>query len=188
MHSAFFYTILYGLLWISLASCRPVAEKAGETWKDQLETKLKAYGHRNWVLIVDSAFPAQNAAGIDMIVADVSLPEALRFVLHEVDAQKHIQALIYTDAELEYVPEELAPGITRYRSVLHEILQDRDYASLLHNEVFEKIDEAATLFSICVIKTTETLPYTSVFLELDCGYWNADNESNLRKIMKENEK
>jgi L-fucose mutarotase/ribose pyranase (RbsD/FucU family) len=183
MKCAFFHTCLYSLLWMSVISCQPVAEKEGEPWKDQIENVLKAYGHRNWVLIVDSAFPAQNAAGIDMILADASLLDALRFVLHEVDDLAHIQAQVYTDAELDYLPEELAPGIGGYRNALSEILKGRVHSSLLHDEVFAKIDEAASLFSICVVKTTETLPYTSVFLELDCGYWSTNSEQKLRKIM-----
>jgi hypothetical protein len=28
-----------------------------------------------------------------------------------------------------------------------------------------------------------TLPYTSVFLQLDCGYWSADAERRLREAM-----
>jgi hypothetical protein len=27
------------------------------------------------------------------------------------------------------------------------------------------------------------LPYTSVFLELDCGYWNAEKEQRLRSAL-----
>lgn len=186
MKCAFFKTCLYSLLWMSVISCQPVAEKEGEPWKDQIENVLKAYGHRNWILIVDSAFPAQNADGIDMIMADVSMLEALNFVLHEVDAQAHIQALVYTDTELNYLTEDLAPGIENYRNTLRQTLKGRLHASLLHDEVFAKIDEAASLFSICVVKTTETLPYTSVFLELDCGYWSTDNEKKLRNIMNGN--
>jgi hypothetical protein len=28
-----------------------------------------------------------------------------------------------------------------------------------------------------------TIPYTSVFFELDCGYWNAEAEQRLRQAM-----
>jgi hypothetical protein len=28
-----------------------------------------------------------------------------------------------------------------------------------------------------------TIPYTSVFFELDCGYWNADAEQRLRQLI-----
>jgi hypothetical protein len=32
-----------------------------------------------------------------------------------------------------------------------------------------------------------TIPYTSVFFELDCGYWNAAAEQRLRKAILEAE-
>jgi hypothetical protein len=32
-------------------------------------------------------------------------------------------------------------------------------------------------------KTNLTLPYTSVFLQIDCGYWSADAERRLRDAM-----
>jgi len=35
-------------------------------------------------------------------------------------------------------------------------------------------------FNVLIIKTNLTLPYTSVFFQLECGYWNAAAEENLR--------
>jgi hypothetical protein len=34
-----------------------------------------------------------------------------------------------------------------------------------------------------VIKTNCTMPYTSVFLQLDCAYWGAEDEQLLRENM-----
>jgi hypothetical protein len=34
-----------------------------------------------------------------------------------------------------------------------------------------------------VLKTNMTLPYTSVFIELDCGYWSPEAEARLRAAM-----
>ena len=56
--------------------------------------------------------------------------------------------------------------------------------SILHDSVFTKLDEASKLFKIVVLKTNETIPYTSVFLQLDCSYWNAEKEKQLREKMK----
>ena len=36
-----------------------------------------------------------------------------------------------------------------------------------------------------IIKTPMTLPYTSVFFQLECGYWNAESEQQLRDAMKD---
>ena len=49
-----------------------------------------------------------------------------------------------------------------------------------HDEIISKLDHAARMFSILIVKSTMTIPYTSVFIELDCGYWNADAEARLR--------
>jgi hypothetical protein len=34
-----------------------------------------------------------------------------------------------------------------------------------------------------VLKTRMTIPYTSVFLRLDCGYWSDEQEKRLREKM-----
>jgi len=47
-------------------------------------------------------------------------------------------------------------------------------------EIIKRLDESSKLFNVTILKTDEILPYTSVFLELDCGYWNAEKESRLR--------
>jgi hypothetical protein len=46
------------------------------------------------------------------------------------------------------------------------------------------LDRAAGLFRVLIVKTNMTIPYTSVFLELDCAYWNADAEKRLRSAIK----
>ena len=45
------------------------------------------------------------------------------------------------------------------------------------------LDESSSLFRVLVIKTNCTLPYTSVFLQLDCSYWGPENEKVLRENM-----
>jgi hypothetical protein len=36
------------------------------------------------------------------------------------------------------------------------------------------------LYQILILKTTLTIPYTTVFLQLDCGYWSDAAEKRLR--------
>ena len=55
--------------------------------------------------------------------------------------------------------------------------------TLAHDDVFRQLDEASKLFKVLVIKTNEVLPYSSVFLQLDCKYWDSDREKQLRRIM-----
>ena len=72
-----------------------------KNWEVQFDELLPLLGHRNWILVVDKAFPLQSA-----------------------------------------------PGMTN-------------------------------------IKTEHIMPYTSVFIELDCGYWSAEKEATLRNLMPE---
>jgi hypothetical protein len=53
-----------------------------------------------------------------------------------------------------------------------------------HEELIGKLDEAAKTFRVLILKTNLTLPYTSVFLELDCGYWDAGSEERLRQAIR----
>ena len=56
---------------------------------------------------------------------------------------------------------------------------------LPHEQIIQKLDQSARVFKILTIKTQMLIPYTSVFFELDCGYWNAEAEERLREaIMK----
>lgn len=43
--------------------------------------------------------------------------------------------------------------------------------------------QAATDFLVIVLKTTFTLPYTSLFIQLDCAYWSAESEKKLRAAL-----
>jgi hypothetical protein len=100
-----------------------------------------------------------------------------------VDNAGHVQAVVYLDAEMEYVSEKDAPGIDAYRKELTALLGSRPVKSLPHEELIAKLDEAAKMFRVLVLKTNLTLPYTSVFLELDCGYWNEEAERKLRQAI-----
>jgi hypothetical protein len=54
---------------------------------------------------------------------------------------------------------------------------------LPHEQLIAKVNEAASAFQVVIVKTNTTLPYTSVFLELDCAYWDDEREALLRAAM-----
>jgi hypothetical protein len=56
--------------------------------------------------------------------------------------------------------------------------------NILHEELIACMDQVAKPFKILMIKTNLTLPYTTVFLELDCGYWASESEAKMRQAMK----
>lgn len=170
------------LIPIFAAGAGPRASTVGD-WRTRLHKELPLLGHRNWIAVVDSAYPLQTSAGIETIETDADHLDVVRAVLDEFAKSRHVRPLIFTDAELKFVPEADAPGVTTYREALGKTLKGMQPESLPHEEIISKLDEAGKTFHILVLKTRLTIPYTSVFIRLDCGYWSADAEKRLREKM-----
>jgi RbsD / FucU transport protein family len=157
-------------------------------WRDVLNQRLPYYGHRNWIVIADSAYPLQSAPGIETIVSNESQIETVRHVLAAVTRSPHVRPVVYTDMELKYVSEEDAVGIAAYRQLLSgifdKLLPDQKIVSIGHEDIINKLDAASKTFNVLIIKTNMVLPYTSVFLELRAGYWGDDAERRLRETIR----
>jgi len=153
-------------------------------WTETLADYLPALGHRNWIVVADSAFPLQISPGIETIVTGEDHFAVLEKVLKALDGAKHIRPKIWLDKELAFVPESLATGADEARRRLEEMLKGRGAAPVLHADLIARLDEVGRTFKIVMVKTTLAVPYTSVFLELDCGYWGPDAEAKMRDLMK----
>lgn len=189
--------ILLGMVVVMLLSCNQSKTKeakqiidADHNWKPQFDQKLPLLGHRNWIVIADKAFPEQNAEGIEVINTNDNLVPVLKYVLQKINASGHVKPIIYRDKELQFITESQAKGIEIFRleseklMVREKITSQLQPQTILHDSVFAKLDEVSKLFKIVVLKTNETIPYTSVFLQLDCSYWSAEKEKQLREKMK----
>lgn len=152
-----------------------------KNWEQEFYAKLPMLGHRNWILIVDKAFPEQNAPGMEYIYANESLNSVLKQVLTQVNQSGHVKPVVYQDKELDYITEQQAAGVTQFKAALKSTLGNQSVQTMLHDSVFKKLDTESKLFKVLVIKTNEVIPYTSVFLQLDCAYWNGDKEKQLRE-------
>jgi len=154
-----------------------------DEWESRLSRLLPLWGHRNWIVVADAAYPAQSNPGIETIATGAEHLAVLQTTLDAIGNGKHVKAKIYLDAELKLVPEQDAPGVTIYRQKLIRLIGGRDTEMICHDEIIAKLDESGKLFRILILKSTLAIPYTSVFLELDCGYWNPDAEERLRRSM-----
>ena len=152
-------------------------------WKERIDAVLPLYGHRNWIVVADSAYPAQSNPGIETIVAGGDQMAVLEHVLAAVGQCKHIRVNVYEDKELAYVAESDAPGVLNYCRGLESVLKNANVNYLPHEQIIHKLDQSAQLFRILLIKTDMSIPYTSIFFELECGYWNAEAEQRLRKAL-----
>lgn len=188
-----FYCILLGIL---LTGCRqqmpnataicsdPNSQTTDTMWREEFEQLLPKLGHRNWILVVDQAYPLQSAPGIITIDTEQSLPTVLNELIKLLNQAPHVKPIYYTDLELNALSDEICPGAEQARQDIFDELKGAQVNTILHEEVFAKIDAASKLFTTVVLKTQSRIPYSSVFIELDCGYWTSDAEQALRTRMK----
>jgi hypothetical protein len=169
-----------------LQSCiRKEQTSTSQNWKQTLKQDLSVFGHRNWILIVDKAFPAQSAEGITTIDTNEDLLPVLNYTLVQIQSCTHVNPIVYTDKELSFITKNQIPEIETFRANLNKEIGNFNPQVLLHDSVFVKIDKASKLFRVIILKTNQVIPYSSVFIQLDCKYWNGDKEKHLRDAISE---
>jgi hypothetical protein len=168
-----------------LPLCGALNGFAGETsaWREQLEQRLPVFGHRNWICIVDAAYPAQTSPGVETLVTGADQLTVVREVLAALKKAPHVKPVAVIDAELPAVAEADARGIGAYRKELDRVLAGTVVERTPHEAIIRDLDRAGGLVRVLVLKTNLTLPYTSVFLRLECGYWSPEAEARLRAVI-----
>jgi L-fucose mutarotase/ribose pyranase (RbsD/FucU family) len=172
-----------------LSSCEhkptPTSSNASKTtWQVRFDKELPLLGHRNWILVVDAAYPAQTAEGMEVINTNDNLGPVLQYVMSSLEASNHVRPTVYRDREWSFITEDKAKGAQALHTQTDGLLKERQVQTILHDSVFAKLDQASHLFKILVLKTNTAVPYSSVFLQLNCAYWNAQQEASLREEMK----
>ncbi|MBO9673104.1 MAG: hypothetical protein J7577_06655 [Sphingobacteriaceae bacterium] len=172
-------------IWLAACTSKPQANKNDQItdWKTEFREKLPLLGHRNWILVVDKAFPLQQSAGMEYIYAPEGMETVLAEVISGIKAADHVAPVIYRDSELEFVKPLVGAKADQLIQSTQAILKGTAVHTMLHDSVFKQLDREAGLFKVLVIKTNETVPYSSTFIKLDCGYWNAAKEAELRSQM-----
>jgi D-ribose pyranose/furanose isomerase RbsD len=171
------------ILLLAMAGLTAAAQQPTADWQSRLGQILPLLGHRNWIMIVDSAYPLQSSAGVETLETNTGQMEVIRKVLGAIDSSIHVRPVVYMDAELPFLTEKDAPGVGAYREGIKTALAGQKITSLPHEQIIAKVDEVGKTFHIVVLKTTMAVPYTSVFLQLNCKYWSDEAEAQLRKAM-----
>jgi L-fucose mutarotase/ribose pyranase (RbsD/FucU family) len=150
-------------------------------WKKEIKQTLKQFGHRNWIVVADGAYPEQSNPAIKTITIDESQVDAVAYVSQLIEKAQHVDANIFIDKEMAFVSEKDAKGIESYKVNLNKVLDGKPVKTMLHEDIIRELDASAKLFNVLIIKTDLAIPYTSVFFQLECGYWNAEAEGNMRE-------
>jgi L-fucose mutarotase/ribose pyranase (RbsD/FucU family) len=153
----------------------------GNDWRASVNHQTSQLGHRNWIVIAEASFPAHNRQGVRQVNADAEIPEVVDYVLNALEKTQHVKPNIYLTREMRSVDNDVAPGIDDIKAKIKDSLHGHESTEIDQQSLLTLIESAQSSFDILVIRTPTALPYTSVFLELQPGYWDADSERELRQ-------
>ncbi|MDD4871399.1 MAG: hypothetical protein PHR77_12640 [Kiritimatiellae bacterium] len=158
-------------------------------WNKKLDNRLPVMGKDNWIIVADSSYPCRRAAGIETIATKKNLPAVLNRVLSGLDDLGHASATAWICSELEKIPDRDAIGITKVHHEIRRLLNDAKITIKVatEQEILKKIAAETTDYNVLVLKSGTPLPYTSVYLHLDCRYWDEDREKRLRDALRSSE-
>ena len=153
----------------------------GNGWRDALVSHTAQLGYRNWIVVAEASFPAHSRSGIRQITANEEIPVVVDEVLRTLEQTQHVTPNIFLARELRSVENDFAPGIEEFRKRLRGSLHAHETAELEQQSLLTLMEDATKSFDVLVIRTNTALPYTSVFMELQPGYWSGDSEDRLRE-------
>ncbi|MGB2403008.1 MAG: hypothetical protein ACPIA7_06315 [Akkermansiaceae bacterium] len=156
-------------------------------WVSTIRHELGYLGARNWVIVAEAAFPIHSRRGLSVVQINGEIPVVVDAVERVIEEKSHVKPRLYVATEAGNVPYDYAPGIKNYRAQLKQALHGRETVQIEHSILLEMLNDASKTYRVLVLKTRSALPYTSVFMELGSGYWDAESESALREVM-ENER
>lgn len=175
------FTLMFVLLSSGLLSDNAFAGE--KKWEAALKKELPLMGHRNFIVITDSAYPLQSSAGVITTFVDEPMIDVVASALAIVKASKHVSAKVYLDKELDFLSNKQAMGVEAYRDSLMKLVSGATVEKVKHEEIISLLDSVSEKFTVKIIKTPSILPYTSVFIELGAGYWDGAREKELRANM-----
>lgn len=150
------------------------------TWHAAVERQAGQLGYRNWIVIAEASFPAHSRPGTRQVSASDGIPEALDYVLTTLEHTENVRPHIYLTRELRSVENDFAPGIDELRKKIQSSLHGHEPTELEQQSLLTLLEDANRSFDVLVIRTSTALPYSSVFIELQPGYWDVDSETRLR--------
>ncbi len=167
-------------LGLTLLSLSCAGMKTDQSWKGAVDRQAGQLGYRNWIVIAEASFPAHSRPGLRQVNASADIPEVVDYVLQTLEQTESVKPQVYVTRELRAVENDFAPGIDEHRKHLQDSLHGHETTELDQESLLTLLEDANRSFDVLVIRTPTALPYTSVFLELQPGYWDVDSEARLR--------
>lgn len=156
-----------------------------EQLRAQLAPELARLGARNWIVIADPTFPVLAGEGVIVLPVEADSADTFREVLDQLELQAALVPRIWLSRELSAIPENRAPGIRRYLREMKNLIRGRFHYDIDQRFIDMQLAQAAARYRVLYIKTNTHLPYSSIAIELDSGYWNPDAEAEVRQRLQQ---
>ena len=150
-------------------------------WKGSVNRQVNQLGYRNWIVISEASFPAHSRVSIRQVNANAEVPEVVDYVLNALELTQNVRPRIYLTREMRAVENDFAPGIDQMREKISESLHGHEPTELDQQSLITLLESANQSYDVLIIRTPTALPYTSVFMELQPGYWDAESEDRMRQ-------
>lgn len=173
------------LLWAFAATgCGMFGGEKEQGWKRAVRDQTAQLGYRNWIVIAEASFPAHSRPGVRQVNSYQPIPVVVDEVLKALEQTEHVRPRVYLPLEMRAVENDFAPGIDEHRRQLEWALHGFEPVHLEQDTLITLLEDARTSFDVLVVRTSTALPYTSVFMELQPGYWDGESEARLRDQMR----
>ena len=181
MRFACLWIIAFGVTFVT-AGCM-----GGGKWRDDISVQANQLGYGNWIVITEASFPSYKQMGTRHLTVDRPIPEILDQVMRSLEKTEYVRPKIYLPIELDVMEDDFSPGIDAYRNELKRAFHGYEVTRAEQESLRILVYDDQRSLDVLVIRSNTALPYSSVFMKLEPGYWDGASESRLRRRMQEME-
>jgi hypothetical protein len=167
-------------LLLLLEGCGSSGRSNQPAWGPVVSREIDTLGSQNWIIIADASFPVVSRRGVRTVLVEAEIPELVDFVVNDLERSENVKPTFNTARELPFLSNDWAPGIDQFRKQLKSALHGHQVREMDYRSLSLVAQSESSNFVVLVLKSRTSLPYSSVFVELDSGYWDRDLEKGLR--------
>ena len=171
-----------------LGGCGSGPDQTPPLWAGIVEREVDALGIQNWIIVAESSSPVVSGLGVRTLVLDGEIPQIVDCIVNLLAKSETVTPSFNTALELSFVSNDRVPGIDYLREQHNEALHEHQVRQMDNRSLTLLAHSDASKYAIMVLKSKTALPSSSVFIELDSGYWDRESEDRLRQEMKAAEK